>query len=601
MLVERRRSAFPAEFLLRVTIAWAVVAALLIALQWGAITGGRPAESDDILRIVQVRDLLAGQSWFDVTQYRIDAPGGGVELHWSRLVDIPLVLIIWALTPLVGGPAAETAALVIVPLFTLGLVMLLAARIAWRLMGDEEATLTALAVALCVPVLFELTPMRIDHHGWQIVCALVAVNGLMARSPKAGGWVVGTALATWLAISIEGLPLSAAVLALLAWRWLRDRNRRQWLVNAIHSFAVIGAVLFLLTRGIGIFANHCDAVSPVHLSMFAFGALVLTGVSRLEPLPRGIVLGGFFVAAGGAIGILFALAPQCVGVGIPALDPLVAQHWYSDLSEGLPIWRQSLPGAMQYAVTPVIGLFAAFGLVGQSRDWLRRFWLDYALILGAAFLISLFVARAGAVACVLAAPPLAWQVRGWLRTIRAMKRPAPRVAATAALAFALLPALPFLLLASAIPAQAALGGASPALAGSPPSKRAPTCRVEKVAAELRALEQGEFYAPLDLAPDLLLATNHSVVAAGQHRGAPSIKFVIETALGPSGQARTALQTRGTAYVIGCPGLKELRKYQRAAPRGFAADLNNQRVPGWLEPVALNGESGIRVWRVKPAR
>ncbi|MEM8726187.1 MAG: hypothetical protein AAGE86_11765, partial [Pseudomonadota bacterium] len=292
MLVDRRRSALPFEFLTRVAIAWAIVSVLSIIVHWGAIAGMRFPGPDDTMRLVQVRDLVGGQGWFDLTQHRVDAPGGGVPMHWSRLVDIPLALIIIVLTPVLGAPWAEVAALILVPLITLGCAMLLAARIAWRLMGDEEATLTSLIMAISIPVLFQLTPLRIDHHGWQIVCALAAVNGLMSRSPVLGGWAVGAALAIWLSISIEGLPLSAAIFAVLAWRWVQQRGTREWLISAIQSLAIVSAALFLATRGIGDLATYCDAISPVHLAMFGWGAIVLTVLSRIEPAPRGLILGG---------------------------------------------------------------------------------------------------------------------------------------------------------------------------------------------------------------------------------------------------------------------------------------------------------------------
>jgi len=44
--------------------------------------------TDDAMRLVEVRDLLGGQSWFDLTQYRL-APPEGVRMHWSRLIDLP--------------------------------------------------------------------------------------------------------------------------------------------------------------------------------------------------------------------------------------------------------------------------------------------------------------------------------------------------------------------------------------------------------------------------------------------------------------------------------------------------------------------------------
>ena len=48
--------------------------------------------TDDAMRLVQVRDLLAGQGWFDTTQYRLDPPAG-VLMHWSRLIDLPIAAL----------------------------------------------------------------------------------------------------------------------------------------------------------------------------------------------------------------------------------------------------------------------------------------------------------------------------------------------------------------------------------------------------------------------------------------------------------------------------------------------------------------------------
>src|ERR1700733_1318490 len=47
------------------------------------------SDTDDATRLVQVHDFLAGQGWFDLTQYRIDPPDG-LLMHWSRLVDVPI-------------------------------------------------------------------------------------------------------------------------------------------------------------------------------------------------------------------------------------------------------------------------------------------------------------------------------------------------------------------------------------------------------------------------------------------------------------------------------------------------------------------------------
>ncbi|MEM1052948.1 MAG: hypothetical protein AAGI28_12735, partial [Pseudomonadota bacterium] len=290
MLQDRRRVAFPLSFVAKAGFAWVLVSAFLIAVKWQSITTQQFSDPDDVLRLIQVRDLLSGQNWFDVTQYRVDAPSGGVTMHWSRLVDIPLAIVILVLTPLFGSAAAETIALIIVPLFTLACVMLLASRLAWRLWGDEEAMLTALVIVISIPVLFQLSPMRIDHHGWQMVCALAVLNGLFARSARIGGWIIGTGLAAWMSISIEGLPLAAIVFAVLALRWLRDPKAREWLVSAMQSLAFMSAALFTLTRGFADLVSYCDAIGPVHLAMFVWGAAVLTLLTRVKRPSLGIIL-----------------------------------------------------------------------------------------------------------------------------------------------------------------------------------------------------------------------------------------------------------------------------------------------------------------------
>lgn len=593
MLVERRRAAFPMAFLKKAALAWGLVSAFLVAVSWQAITNLQFSDPDDILRLIQVRDLLGGQSWFDVSQTRIDSPSGGVAMHWSRLVDIPLALVILAMTPIVGSAMAETIAIVVVPLITLACVMLLASRIAWRLWGDEEAVFTALVIVISIPVVFQLSPMRIDHHGWQMVCALAALNGLLARSARRGGWIIGGALAFWLSISIEGLPLAAITFVVLALRWLRDPAAKTWLTSAIQSLALVSAVLFVATKGFADLATYCDAIGLVHLAMFAWGAIVLSLLAKANKPSLAVVLTGFAVAGGGAITMMLSAAPQCIaGGGFAQVDPLVAEIWLSNVLEGRPLWEQVLAIALQYIAPPLIAIFAAVQLARRSHDGLRPFWIDYALILAGALAISVFVARTGAVACVLASPLLAWQLRRWLKAIRLMESPLPRMAAMVGVACALLPAIPALMLTSAMPVRASVGGA-----GDVPIRVA-DCRVQDAHAVLANLPQGEIFAALDIAPELLLVSEHSVVATGHHRGHKAMKVLIETAIGTPDEAFETLSKRGSAYVALCPALYEAQTYAAIQPDGFVPQLAKGNVPDWLEPVAMPEGNGLKLWRVK---
>ena len=54
-----------------------------------------------------IRALLDGQGWFDLRNYRLNPPGG-FDIHWSRLVDLPIAGLILLgavlLHPLLGRP-----------------------------------------------------------------------------------------------------------------------------------------------------------------------------------------------------------------------------------------------------------------------------------------------------------------------------------------------------------------------------------------------------------------------------------------------------------------------------------------------------------------
>src|SRR6478609_127842 len=100
---------------------------LLVFAAWGAalLFGGLPPtlgvafrDTDDAMRLVQVRDLMAGQGWFDLVQHRLD-PANPVPMHWSRLIDAPLALLIRAFGLVADGAAAERLAMATWPALVL--------------------------------------------------------------------------------------------------------------------------------------------------------------------------------------------------------------------------------------------------------------------------------------------------------------------------------------------------------------------------------------------------------------------------------------------------------------------------------------------------
>ena len=74
------------------SLVWLVLAAGMILT---AMRGGPLAlTADNAMQLAQTRDLLAGQSWFDTTQLRMNAPYG-LPMHWSHLLDAALAASIF--------------------------------------------------------------------------------------------------------------------------------------------------------------------------------------------------------------------------------------------------------------------------------------------------------------------------------------------------------------------------------------------------------------------------------------------------------------------------------------------------------------------------
>src|SRR5260370_17505466 len=91
-----------------IALLWAVVACTLAVpvIKHGVFDA---MSTDDAMRLVEVRDLIAGQAWFDLAQHRLDPPG--VSMHWSPVVDSPLAALILPPRPLACAAPAAAAPL----------------------------------------------------------------------------------------------------------------------------------------------------------------------------------------------------------------------------------------------------------------------------------------------------------------------------------------------------------------------------------------------------------------------------------------------------------------------------------------------------------
>jgi hypothetical protein len=586
MIDRRIRSGeFP---LSQIGLVWLALCALHLAGSAANIAAGRFPDPDDSLRLIQVRDLLAGQSWFDLHQYRIDPPQG-TWMHWSRLVDIPLAGLILLLSPMFGQPLAEKITLIAVPLLTMGVIIVIVGRLAWRLLGREVAIMACLCAGLMPMLIFQLQPMRIDHHGWQIAMVAAALFAISGRDAIKGGASAGVAMAAGLMISIELLPMSAAFGAVLAVRWLRDRKDRFWLLSYLQSLALGLVALFLLARGWSDLVQYCDVISPAHIGFFATVALGTGLVAAMPAMPRPALVAMLGLVGAAGIAVFGIASPACLDTPFGKLDPLVHDYWYVSVLEGQPVWQQKPGQALPVLLQVLVALGATIALHLRSYDWLRSWWLDYAILLLLSIVAGMFVWRSLAFAALIAMVPLGWLVTVILAWLRQTAKPLRKLGIVGILLAILMPNAP----------SAAFTALERADKSNSVHKIASSsCDLDNSVPLLNQLVPGKFFAPLDIGPALLRDSHHSVTATSHHRNEAAMHDVIEAYLSDEARARELIGEHKADYIVVCEDLIEPALYARdGGDDGFMSLLLTDRAPDWLEPVDVGASPAFRVWRI----
>ena len=322
-----------------VILMWAV-AAFSLYVSFGL----NSLSTDDAMRLVEVRDFLAGQSWFDLTQYRLNPPAG-VEMHWSRLIDLALALLIKSGAMVVSRPAAEAAALVVWPTAMLLVFLAGVSRLARELAGHTAARVAVVFAVLMAPVLQHFRAGAIDHHNVQLALTIWSL-ALFARLPARprDSAIAGALSALSVAIGQEMVAAVAVLAAVVGLRWVvaGEDTKHATIAYAMALAAgslVLGVATIAPAR---YFAVDCDAISIAQVGALGLGGF---GLTALAVMPRlNSVASRMFAAAALAALIAAAVeigAPQCLGDPYGKLDPRLITLWLASVSEGRNIycWR----------------------------------------------------------------------------------------------------------------------------------------------------------------------------------------------------------------------------------------------------------------------
>lgn len=572
-------------------LAWAVIAGWYLWDRWAHINALALGDTDDNMRLMQVRALLEGQGWYDLRQYRLSPPGG-LDIHWSRLVDLPIAALILIFKPLVGTPMAERLACGIAPLLPLGVTMAALCVTVRRLVAPVAWPIAIIVLLGCTSTILMFVPLRIDHHGWQLACLALTVAGLADPRRARGGLMVGLSSAASLTIGLELLPYCAIAGAIVTLRWVWDGGEVRRMQAYALSLAGGSALGFAIFASNANHAMRCDALTPVWLSMTIAAGALLFGLSLLDPAQRLVRLGLAAAAGGIVLGGFAGLFPHCLSRPEGVSDELY-NTWLNNVREARPIYKHSFRMGFPIAVLPVIGIIGAAVAAWRAKaaDQLVA-WVAIGLFTAFAGAMLLWQIRAGPAAQLLGVPgavALVWLVVPWFLNQRYM---AVRVLGAVA-AFLLLSGLFAGFVVKYVQVD------------KPQKSRAFVARANARCASAsgmslldRSLPPSTLFTHVDLGPRLIVMTHHKGIAGPYHRNERAILDVHHAFTGKPEAFRPIARRYGAQYLLVCPNMAETTIYRSRSPDGFYGQLSKGKVPAWLEPVKLPRKAPYRLWRIR---
>lgn len=587
-----------------VWIAGAVILALLGVSMFALAPHARmllvQGDNDDIMRWMSVKAYLAGQSWFDMTQYRVEPPLG-LSMHWSRYLDAALAglysLLAFGLSP----EAAERWTFVLWPNLMLLALLGLVAKGTGRLLGPAAALFSMAFLMTWMPIRgITFATGRIDHHNLQILLTTVmAMAMILPGRAWMTGVIAGLAAALSLAIGLETLVFVAAGgLILVVRAALRAEGAKARLIGFCGAL-LGGALVFFAgqTAPQDWLTPHCDALATPVLAV-----ILIAGVSSLAPLAFYSRLhhpvARLALVAGLALFGVWLFSPllhPCLAGPYGMLPPEAQDFITSRISEALPalVFATLRPLTFANVLLPILVITALSSLFWlrnrASYDKAQRAAIGQMLIFGWLGLLGSLVQVRMNIIAAPALPFLAGHVGAELLRWCAARRSFAALLTTALVALASLGTQYLNRPAMALASR---------LAGTDLSHRfeQPSfdhgCRTEDALGALNTLPKARLLTTLNLGAPLILVTHHDALSVPYQRGAQtfwngSFPFRSEALM------LQAIRQSAPDYVVIC------REAAYDAEHAFAVALKQGHLPVWLTPVDI-GSARWLVLAVQPA-
>ncbi len=538
---------------------WLAVALIIVKSLSDAFIMQSPSAqmwNDDLMRLVQVRNFLAGQGWYDVTQYRLGLEGGTV-LHWSRLIDLPIAGLILFFDLFMSSKNAEITAGAVWPLFLLAIAIGLLTRIS-NAIGEKETGFASLYLGSFVIYMGgKFGVGSLDHHNVQIVFTLACLAAaLSSQTGYKAGIIGGLFAALSLVVGLEAIVYIALFCLAAALRW--------WWHGADRKTATLGfSAGFFVTLIISFLAFwpetsktdfRCDALDEQLLLLAGFGSaglfLIVPVLSNQSKMVRLIGLVSL-----GATTLIFGklFAPDCLSNPMSQIYPDVRTYWLDRVNEAKPflVWLQDPANRSSFGqlLLPVIAVAYLIFSIFKSQHKEEKLLLT--VLIAISWAISLYQVRASAFTDIFIIPALALLLADSYKWYKSTNN--SKIGIVFIVLIVALNSMFWRELISEFTPKNDIN-ASVSLVGANTSDDEQLCLSSQLIEQLNAFEPGLIVSGTNFAPYILMETKHRVLASNFHRNHDGIQALVDFSKSDAAQAKEYLYSWNAKYVVLCTGI-----------------------------------------------
>lgn len=357
--------------------------------QWADVYNLDFNDNDNYMRYLQFTHWIEFGNWYLEPLPRFN-PEDGQIMHWSRLVDIPLVLITKLATLFTDFHHAVTFAMILVPMLYLFATACCIGYFSQKYFNADVAGI-AVIFTYASPLIVKFSGGCIDHHNLQIflLSAIIASSPLIQTRYHVA-LLQGLFIALSLWAGLENIFIIALLMALISMQALIKEDDKIFAYHSTSCFsaAIFGLGFLLINRPLDEFLiPYYDAISIPFLTGFT-AAGIFCFITHLcirkysNHLWKKTIIAAFL-----SFTPVIILYPDLIYGAFHNYPEILDHYWLSKVNEAISIFNLvSTHGLNDFiyilAVLPALFLPAMVKMT-------ERYWLYY-IVLIIALLIPLF-------------------------------------------------------------------------------------------------------------------------------------------------------------------------------------------------------------------